>query len=123
MRIVSDRRSKFAMTCVQCCNELIAPEWSVHRDGRHIVHFSALPAMRILFRGHFAYGHKVNRSYHGKDRKYTETTRRFAVAVGRIGTLSPFGQQKSPDLSLTFPFFRMTAGRRQDDSDRPRIQG
>ena len=49
MRIVSDRRSKFAMTCVQCCNELIAPEWSVHRDGRHIVHFWRCPQCEYCF--------------------------------------------------------------------------
>ena len=49
MRIVSDRRSKFAMTCVQCCNELIAPEWSAHRDERQTVHLWRCPKCEYRF--------------------------------------------------------------------------
>ena len=49
MRIVSDRRSKFAMTCVQCCNELIAPEWSAHRDEGQIVHLWRCPKCECRF--------------------------------------------------------------------------
>jgi len=32
-------RFKFAMTCVQCSNELALPEWSEQRDERRIIHF------------------------------------------------------------------------------------
>jgi RNase P subunit RPR2 len=37
--IESDLRSTFGMTCVQCDNELIAPEWSEYRSknqNRHL---------------------------------------------------------------------------------------
>ena len=36
--ILSNRRSKFGMTCVQCSNELIAPEWSECRNERQVRH-------------------------------------------------------------------------------------
>jgi hypothetical protein len=36
--ILSSRRSKFGMTCAQCSNELIAPEWSGYRNERQVVH-------------------------------------------------------------------------------------
>jgi hypothetical protein len=36
--ILSSRRSKFGMTCVQCSNELIAPEWSEFRNERQVRH-------------------------------------------------------------------------------------
>jgi hypothetical protein len=36
--ILTSRRSKFGMICVQCSNELIAPEWSEHRNERHVRH-------------------------------------------------------------------------------------
>ncbi len=36
--ILSNRRSKFGMTCVQCSNELIAPKWSEYRNERQIRH-------------------------------------------------------------------------------------
>jgi hypothetical protein len=36
--ILSSRRSKFGMTCVQCSNELIAPESSEFRNGRQVRH-------------------------------------------------------------------------------------
>jgi uncharacterized protein with PIN domain len=37
--ILSSRRSKFGMTCAQCSNELIAPEWSEHQNERQVRHF------------------------------------------------------------------------------------
>jgi len=37
--ILSSRRSKFGMTCAQCSNELIAPEWSEYRNERQVRHF------------------------------------------------------------------------------------
>lgn len=37
--IASKRRSSFGTNCVQCGNELIAPERSEYRDGRQIRHF------------------------------------------------------------------------------------
>jgi len=36
--IASARRSSFGMRCVDCDNELIAPEWTEHRDERRIRH-------------------------------------------------------------------------------------
>ena len=42
--ILSNRRSKFGMTCVQCSNELIAPEWSEYRNERQVL--SSLGAAR-----------------------------------------------------------------------------
>ena len=49
MRILSDRRSKLAMTCVKCCNGLIAPEWSARRDERQIVHLWRCPKCECRF--------------------------------------------------------------------------
>ncbi len=37
--IASARRSSYGMSCVRCDNELIAPEWTEHRNERHIRHF------------------------------------------------------------------------------------
>ena len=37
--IASKRRSSFGTNCVQCDNELIAPERSEYRDERQIRHF------------------------------------------------------------------------------------
>jgi hypothetical protein len=36
--IASARRSSFGMNCVHCDYELIAPEWTEHRNERHIRH-------------------------------------------------------------------------------------
>ena len=36
--IASTRRSSFGMSCAHCDNELIAPEWTEHRNERHIRH-------------------------------------------------------------------------------------
>jgi hypothetical protein len=36
--MLSNRRSKFGMTCAQCDNELIAPEWSHYHNERQIRH-------------------------------------------------------------------------------------
>jgi len=36
--MASTLRSSFGMTCVHCDNELVAPEWTEHRDARHIRH-------------------------------------------------------------------------------------
>ena len=38
MRMVANLRSNFGMKCIQCHNELIAPELSEYRDERHILH-------------------------------------------------------------------------------------
>ena len=35
--ILSNPRSKFGMTCVQCSDELIAPEWSKYRNERQVL--------------------------------------------------------------------------------------
>jgi hypothetical protein len=37
-RTASKRRSSFGIDCVQCDNELIAPERSEYRHERHILH-------------------------------------------------------------------------------------
>jgi hypothetical protein len=37
MMIKADHRSAFGMTCVQCDNEVIAPEWSEYRSKHDIV--------------------------------------------------------------------------------------
>ena len=34
----SARRSSFGMNCAHCDNELIAPEWTEHRNKRYIRH-------------------------------------------------------------------------------------
>jgi hypothetical protein len=44
-----------------------------------------MPEMRVLFRGHFACAHEVDKGNYEKDRRYHETTRRFLIAVSRIG--------------------------------------
>jgi len=49
MRLVSDRRSGFGMTCVECNNDLIAPERSEHRDGRQIIHVWHCPQCDCRF--------------------------------------------------------------------------
>jgi len=36
--IAATRRSSFGMRCAHCDNELIAPEWTEHRDERHVRH-------------------------------------------------------------------------------------
>ncbi|MFZ0399590.1 MAG: hypothetical protein WAL03_00725 [Pseudolabrys sp.] len=35
--IASTRRSDYGMTCVQCGDLLIAPEWSEYEDERHVL--------------------------------------------------------------------------------------
>jgi Zn finger protein HypA/HybF involved in hydrogenase expression len=37
-KIAFKRRSSFGMNCIQCDNELIAPETSHYRDERHVLH-------------------------------------------------------------------------------------
>ena len=49
MTTESDRRSTFGMDCVQCDNELIAPERSEHRDERQIVHIWRCPKCDCSF--------------------------------------------------------------------------
>jgi hypothetical protein len=41
--IASKRRSSFGTDCVQCGNRLIAPEGSVYRDERHVLHLWRCP--------------------------------------------------------------------------------
>ena len=47
--IASKRRSSFGMDCVQCDNELIAPESSEYRDERHILHLWRCPKCDCCF--------------------------------------------------------------------------
>jgi hypothetical protein len=47
--IASKRRSSFGTDCVQCGNELIAPERSEHRDERHILHLWRCPKWDCSF--------------------------------------------------------------------------
>jgi hypothetical protein len=36
--MVSKRHSSFGMSCAQCANKLIAPEWSEHRSNQKVHH-------------------------------------------------------------------------------------
>ena len=47
--ILSNRRSKFGMICVQCGNELIAPECSVYHNKRQIRHVWHCPTCSACF--------------------------------------------------------------------------
>lgn len=47
--IASKRRSSFGIDCVQCDNELIAPERSEYRDERLIVHLWHCPKCDCCF--------------------------------------------------------------------------
>jgi hypothetical protein len=47
--ILSNRRSKFGMTCVQCGDELIAPESSEYRNKRQIRHVWHCPTCSACF--------------------------------------------------------------------------
>jgi hypothetical protein len=38
MTTVSNRRSSFGMKCIQCGDELLAPEWSEYRNERQVHH-------------------------------------------------------------------------------------
>jgi hypothetical protein len=58
----------------------------------------ALPEMRLLFRGHFACGHQVDKKYYEKDRKFHDTKRRLSVAVGLI---VQFGGSRTKPFCLT----------------------
>jgi hypothetical protein len=46
---VSSRRPSFGMECVQCSNELVAPERSEHWSDRRLSYL-VLPEMQLLFR-------------------------------------------------------------------------
>jgi uncharacterized protein with PIN domain len=48
-RIASKRRSSFGIDCVQCDNELIAPERSEYRNERHILHLWRCPKCDCCF--------------------------------------------------------------------------
>ena len=48
--IASKRRSSFGTNCVQCDNELIAPERSEYRDERQIRHLWHCPQCDCLLR-------------------------------------------------------------------------
>ena len=47
--VSSTRRSSFGMDCVQCDNELIAPESSEYRDERQVLHFWRCPKCDYCF--------------------------------------------------------------------------
>ena len=49
MRMVSTRRSTFAMKCIECEHDLIAPERSEHQDERYILHFWRCPKCDCCF--------------------------------------------------------------------------
>ena len=74
MMVKSERRSIFGMSCVQCDNELIAPEWSEYRSKQQNRHHWRLLEMRLLFRNHC--------QYEGDGRSY-DRGRNVAVAVSR----------------------------------------
>jgi ribosomal protein L37AE/L43A len=47
--MLSNPRSKFGMICVQCSNELIAPECSVYQNKRQIRHVWHCPTCSACF--------------------------------------------------------------------------
>lgn len=47
--MVADRRSTFGITCVQCHEELIAPDKSEYRAGMHIRHLWHCPKCAARF--------------------------------------------------------------------------
>jgi hypothetical protein len=47
--VASKGRSSFGVDCVQCDNDLIAPERSEHRDERHILHLWRCPKCDCCF--------------------------------------------------------------------------
>ena len=48
--MLSNRRSTFGIDCVQCYEELIAPEKSEYRDGTHIRHLWLCPKCATHFK-------------------------------------------------------------------------
>jgi hypothetical protein len=78
--IASKCRSSFGTDCIQCGTELIAPERSEYWNERHILHHWCCLEMRLLFRGHFACGHQVDKRHPDEDRRYHSwgEVRRFA---------------------------------------------
>ena len=49
MTMASDRHCKFAMTCVQCSNELFFPERCEHRDESHFIYLWRCPKCDCCF--------------------------------------------------------------------------
>jgi len=47
--VASKRRSSFGTDCVQCGNDLIAPDGSEYRDQRHILHLWRCPKCDCSF--------------------------------------------------------------------------
>jgi hypothetical protein len=47
--MLSNRRSRFGITCVQCHEELIAPDKSEYRAGMHIRHVWHCPKCEAHF--------------------------------------------------------------------------
>ena len=86
--ILSNPRSKFGMTCVQCSDELIAPEWSKYRNERQVHHASrlALHELQRMFwvSGRVSCRNQVNERYQDRQ-SYLPVA--VPVAVGRIGQL------------------------------------
>ena len=69
--IWSGRHSSFGMSCVQCNNELIAPETSEYRNELERPHVCilALPEMQLPLRvaGHVSGRHQVNERYQDRE--------------------------------------------------------
>ena len=85
--IASKRRSSFGTNCVQCDNELIAPERSEYRDGGQISHFwhclRCDCSFEVISRAHTKSIEDIMR----RIRRCHETTRRSSVTVSRIGNV------------------------------------
>ena len=77
--ILSNRRSKFGMTCVQCDNELIAPEWSYYQNERQIRHLWHCSECGLCFE----FGHLFSCCQQAHERY----TRREALFSGRCSLL------------------------------------
>ena len=85
--ILSNRRSKFGMTCVQCDNELIAPEWSQYQNERQIRHLWHCSVCDLCFESVVSFSCRQQ-----AHEKYQDGERYFPVAVPvaarRIGQFS-----------------------------------
>ena len=85
--MLSNRRSTFGINCVQCHEELIAPEKSEYRDGTHIRHLWLCPKCATHF--------EIDRA---DSRRGHDDGRHFSIAVRRIGSRSD-----SPTRSVSCP--------------------
>jgi len=93
MKTVSNRRSSFGMKCIQCDNELIAPEWSEYRDERQVRHRWRCWECDFCFESVVSFPADtksieeiMRRIEDILTRRYRGKGRYFGIFVGRIGS-------------------------------------